>query len=1680
MKKTSSFCLGLLGIVALSLVCPQQARALDSQYLRNGECYLLIGEGATALRGVYRLNNPAAQPAKYYKDNRVIPGGSINNTLGFNVDLNRKIYTFTENVDASWQKDSAPIYRQVVDTVPANDVDYGYHAWIHYDHRQWGKGDIYRTGPAGRRIKNDYGGWWSGFNSAGPGTAVSKPSGYTLPAMRGAAQCGEYSGRQWYQIPNYSWYSSWRTGTADPYWNGYYTFYYVYGDRVQVKNHNYYLWTWNPSNAELDTPSYSKNTGNIVAKTKEEQISRDCLAGCLDGCGGASGSGSSSPKPLLNDIAFQPPLKDQGSRTYFYSRTQGGTDGKVTKNNASYNPGSGNPLIGARDNTDTFWLCISLRNTTTDFVYCLGTSVIKDWYKQAFGSAPSNMNITAVTVSNQWDQQGGIVYAYDKANKKIYKFERKETSGTPISKERFLALDLSSILKEIDAVSNSEFDDIKADGFGSLYFAMSHPSKNVNSYNPAQHFKPSDCIHLHPTTHDNQKGEQAFLMIFKQDYGKKVFERNYLTGEIKEVGSKDFASRIYNVSCKIKDAGWNVIKNYPSGCNFSRLNNELASWSATVAGYTYTQAKSTWPSNYYQYGRSSCNHYSELNYNDPGLAKLAVINVPTPPKVISLGNKKSYLDIVGPYKDMIPLPDKVSRNTNQSDGLSRGNVTLNLDQLYFYMVENYPLDDGAQDPTTQPNWDNDGRMGGFITSIQDPAPYREGTHPTGVQYEWKTWMVMDLYGNCVCRLIQSVNFKDGNPYNFVYSPVAGKFIMTCRVKYNWYDYDALAFGSTVDDLNSVLHTNEYAIPVAVNGITAQWASDRLNQIKSTFKFSGKIGNQQINDRAFMISPFDQDGKPINVDYSPIVSNSNGGQYLALEPISIGQINPPPPPPDPVLFEITRCDTIPGVATSTYMNTDSYWSKVPSDDRVFGIAAGEEYNWRIDKTAQAYMFKDVSKVNSTNPSDSSYNYLAHQMLTPTSNFYVNKKSNVKFLNQLGDLRWADKKVLVSAKLIYKVPNGSSYKEIALPLRQAQDKSSSIGSDYEFEYTVKDETNLWQRNIPVYYTTAGNLPPTDPMDARIQITMRRQYHYDMWCYQNGAPSFPVTDIPGWFKITGEAKVRIIDTTKPRIAWSETKPNNLFGITGGELKAGVGPNLMLNPSNINFTVTDNNPWEGVETQKGLAIDNHIRNINYNYGYAYCQAYCSNNEYLKSRFNSLGLNSTTGIRNDIENKKRSGQKTSHLNYKPLFSRQARDVRLGFETVTRTNSTNPRMNGRVTLGKADSLFGLNGTMFSTEANSKYAIHYRGGNGHDTKYQQSLTLTSMSTERTVGATTVYDARMVYSLPVNSIEISPSNATKKNQIPDGYANNTPGYRNGNKIRPYKFFVSLTDSSGNYTGERELNVVLNVKDDIPPVGYGSITNGKDNHTSYFPSETSGVNYSEDLKKAPSYRVSGEYYYFSQALNSTFLRGANWASNDSNGLVKYNNIAGPYKAMIPLGDKIQSSLDEKDTSVFFSQVRSKLPPQAVEDNVECQFNVYVSDNCGNATATLSLKQFDTDGRNGSQHEVPKTISTENGWISAANVDGSTKLEIASSTKALHTLFRGNSTQFPMAIPITIVSEDDARDWDYYNGGNENDEGGWTWGTVHFGGNAKNKRTFKTSLPVFGSELDIRTLDKTIQNQR
>ena len=46
-----------LMLAAILLLSPA-AFALAPEYERNGECYLLIGQGPVAMKGVFRLNNP--------------------------------------------------------------------------------------------------------------------------------------------------------------------------------------------------------------------------------------------------------------------------------------------------------------------------------------------------------------------------------------------------------------------------------------------------------------------------------------------------------------------------------------------------------------------------------------------------------------------------------------------------------------------------------------------------------------------------------------------------------------------------------------------------------------------------------------------------------------------------------------------------------------------------------------------------------------------------------------------------------------------------------------------------------------------------------------------------------------------------------------------------------------------------------------------------------------------------------------------------------------------------------------------------------------------------------------------------------------------------------------------------------------------------------------------------------------------------------------------------------------------------------------------------------------------------------------------------------------------------------------------------------------------------------------
>lgn len=1700
--KRSSWLLAVVasGFIA-SLAIPHKAAAdLDEKYLRNGECYMLIGE-TKALRGIYRMNNPVK--GIYSLNKLVIDGNRFNNSFSLAVDLYRNIYTFTEDVDPDFKVKPGNIYRQVLTGVTNDQADIGTGNYHHHDSRSAAQRNrnIYRSisnGAASRQPRKIYGSschsycpnrkWGSGctYIILNPGSQVTPPAGYTLPNIKtpGHKLYLGYYDKPWFSIPNGTWFASWHKSGSG---------YLNYVDTEQIKEHHYKKWTWENTAGgdEVNYPNAAK--GKEVAASAETITTRESVNGCLDSCGADSSQGFAPAKPMSVDIAMQPPLLGGGGdRVYSLAREQGNINPeiKLSEGGAAAKKYTKGWIRGTPDNANSNWIGISLKNANQDYVYIMGSDTIKTWYTYCWpGESTSKMDIRAVGVSNQWHQKGGIVYAYDKYYNSIYKFDcvdagNSVTQANPgISKGSCETISVKDIINSMGGDGNyCEVDDIKADGFGSVFIGVSFPSTNKSTYNPAKHFKATDAIHMCYKTED-ESGNVTVNIIFRQEYAKVVFERNVSDGKIREVGRTVYAWDYYSIQPQVSPQcyaelctlSWPKPENEPK--TKTKKEHSDGKWATIIKKY---HPNYVWQ-DHLNSTNGNCTHksyYKNLDTGNPGHCKLAVINVPTPPRVYALSGYDSFLDIIGPYDSYVSYNTN-DQSTQQGDHLLNRNTELELNTVYYYMVENYPIPGitSGQNPKEQPDWDKysgteENRHGGFITSIMDRYPYRpSGTaepHTNGVRYDWKTWMVMDLYGNCVCEKVQENDmYKDGNYYNYIYSPVFGKFIMTCRVQYDWYNYDKIPFGGNIDDMAGnkypgVKNYNKWAYPLKSKSgaYEFQSASSRLSEIMNSFTFKGK---------KFMLEPFDQNGEVLKgdkkPDYSKIISGDENCQYLALEPITVGKGPDPSPVPVYQIAAIERCDDITGWNKSNYIYNASYWKGVDKNLGYFGIKAGEVYNWRINVASQANMI-DLT-------------YLRNEMKNNTkSPFYVNKKSDFKFQDDGTDLRWADKQVWVSASLVYEVPKeGGGSKKISLALKTDNDTSGSAGSDYEFPYPVND--NVKDSKNLVFYTTSGELPPTDPTYATIRINMRRQYSYDMWAYdKSNRPMFLVKNLPGWLQVTGEAKILIVDGVNSKVAWDKTSPNNLFGITGRKLETGVGPGPgddKKNPKYVKFTVTDNNPWDALKiSPKGITLNQHVANYAYNYG-SKVDAYCKGNPALAA------LNPVTGydVEGQISNAKKNHQPSANLNYKPLFSRAARDVRISFETTRRTNdSADETVNGRVTLGRGDKLYvdgskkDISGRNFDDNT-STYSHHYHNKADGTVLFQKNLEFIDSTFVEVIGNTNYYSATNNYQFNVPNLPVgtkdngkgSSPRYTSNNIVPDGYANNSPNYR------PYKFFISYTDSSGNYVRDKEFNVVLHVIDDIPPIGYGSLQNYKDESLCFFPSKVLGS--SQDVNNpinAPSYYLSGENYFGD--VNNPLLR-VDWNCNSSqcqnDGYVnKVTTGDVRYRTLKSLGDNITTKFND---AVLKKQIENGVGPKYMEDNVECDFKVYVSDNCGTASAKLTLKYLDSVGNT-------EIGNIESKWESATSVDGKTTSIVNQNDEVYHTIFRGNSDQFPMAIPITIVATDNAKSWDYWTGNGKSGE--WVWTSKVPGKAKENKRTFKTTVPVYDSSLDIRILDKTIKNQK
>jgi len=1500
----------------------------DARYKRNGEVYLLIGKnsdvpgvGQIDYRGVWRLNNPEGIFSGVFPQYLI---GQVD-IQDLAVDLNRTIFTLSAPKQSTIGADFK-LKRQVLDNgVTKEAADIGCHSYIHMDHRgaYWGyQTNIYRTGPALRNIIRSGGGAWPGFKSAGPGdptTEPSNPAAYLPKYSNPKLQLDYYAGKKWYEIPNGAWYSSWK------YVKGCGWFYQVFADQVSGTQYDWTLDKWAP---DATATAYSKQAGSIFATTYDMSIKRATLAGCLDGCGGASGNESIKSDEMIFSSAFMPIVDSSGktvSRTYFYSRPKG----KSRYDIITTGQGSGNyvlkgdPVGYGNEAPDTQWLGVSMRDGNSDYLYCLGNSVMKNWIT-AGGANAAGVNISAVAVSNQWSQKGGIIFAFDETEKMVYKFERDETGSN-----RNTAFPISTILQNIGAAATSHIDDLKADGDGNMFIGLSFPGLNLTTRQITANWTNNNAYLYEIDGEVNDEGFQNGRLLFKQDFRKSVFRISAMGEPPREEGNRVFATRVYAREISMSPVGWKEIKAAGPMPN-TLVAGIVASWTSGLATGTIGPFVL----------------HENSSGNDPGQCRLAVINVPKPPDVLSLRDKLSFLDIIGAYKDQIPMYDPNERTTNQ-DQSARFAGPLNTRVLYFYMVENYPVPTGAQNPSIQPDYDGDGRYGGFVSTIKNPNPSTDPANPGSIRYYWRTWLVEDQYGNAVCPPEPMSDPVAGSYFHWFYTPIRGKFIVTCRVNYDWYDYSLLPFGTTITQFmanpGAAHKLNENAIP-SKNGTAHELSGNRLGQIMGTADF------------AFMAAS-------ASMYLNAILGNDGNSSSYALEPVVVTDVAPAAPVDPREIARVQRCDK-PGNDPLTAANWYPQTADTMNPPGGFhGVRAGTEYHWRMDVASQAIFFQDLEQAkNSIN-----YNMLADKLMNPSEPaYFVNTVHEFRFTRTGDDIRWSPgSQVTIEAYLKYPVP----------PLTNGNPKIVQV--DLGSNRTLVPAQNF------AYFTTAGNLPPTDPFEAELVIEMSRLFLYDMRIFHvaNGNERLlgKVPNLPKKLTITAKAKVLITDTVSPAIAFDKTVPCQLFGLTGSPLIAGTNGN----PAAIRFQVTDNDPWDGV-----TGISPHT-------------AYASEN---------LASNKT--IITTCYFRPGSAQ----YNLKPVFNHSNRGVQLSYSIPSLNSAHN------VVVGTAASMPGYGsfvpGTGLGTPA------------------------TSWS-EDPVAKT--FSATFDFTVPLNTI----NNGTML-QLPKWYANNTPGYE------PYKFRVSARDSSGNETLDNLLNLVVHVKDDIPPDPYGIVREFKGNTTARFPGRSGIAN---DDQFATNFESA-------TAFNEGFISRGSWlpggAGTGRDGEIWDGGNTG-LTALWSISDSIVALPDAARTST--------ITPGSiqVEDNVETLLQVGAADNAGAATATLTFRYFDINGTEQSQ-------STGSASFTLA---GSNNSPATSTLSSARMIFReGSSTKFPLAVPILIQASDNALDWDHYTGCNYTPDGGWSWGTFFKGSPAPNRRLFKTTLPIYGSDLNVRTIERGLRS--
>ncbi|MDD2997814.1 MAG: hypothetical protein PHV05_02060, partial [Candidatus Riflebacteria bacterium] len=597
------------------LVIPVMVFGQAVEYERNGECYLLIGHNDAEFRGVYRLNNPSGEADGNPVGKKLFDPQS---SYGISVNLDRKVYTFSENKTSTYTLGDWKLERLL--KTPGGVGLWGAHcdtrksyyvSTENITHNQSGKPVYTTTGPMGSNNNNlsddPQNVAWTSWN-----TGIVKPTKketnrwyFQKTQVLCDQNCIYTNGLKdafWLyfvnvdsngygKIPNDSW---WQSQDPDPSGRPGNLFYW---DRVYRKFTYYNLNYWNkPMGIWSSTkPIYGEDAG-VADSVYDEIVKRSRISACLNCvCVNGSGDQDFSATPKFISLAMSP-----FGRMYLYSRTQNSTtDGEIRINGTAIDPASGN-IRGNVNDTTTQWVGVSARSKSDDFIYLLGTNLIREWLKK-YNIKPSTLNITSVAVSDQWWLEGGIVYAYDADEGAVYKFIRNDKAGNDTCKSTPQKIDIG---KGVDG--------IKADGKGDLYFAKTTQA---------------------PATASGLGWPNLYTFYFYQIYGGRAYAYAYYKQAVNKTVfcQKDGAISYFQVGDGVH-IGNNIYRR---------------AFSVPQAGYTgikmsNIEKKASEPGWVWQTG------YVQVSaVTDPALTQLGVINVARPPEMVKPNGELGVVDIVG-------------------------------------------------------------------------------------------------------------------------------------------------------------------------------------------------------------------------------------------------------------------------------------------------------------------------------------------------------------------------------------------------------------------------------------------------------------------------------------------------------------------------------------------------------------------------------------------------------------------------------------------------------------------------------------------------------------------------------------------------------------------------------------------------------------------------------------------------------------------------------------------------------------------------------------------------------------------------------------------------------------------------------------------------------------------------